>query len=233
MIDSAVSSAVTPPRSSPIGAAMRARSASATPEREQPLAPLRLRAARAHGADVAGVGAPSASASAASSSLGSWVTTAIAVARSIPPSRANASSGHAATTSSASGKRSAWAKRARGSTTNGRQPATRAIRHSAAAKSTAPKITSRGGGKVTSTNRSTSPTAWRRGALRPHRPPRRARRRRRPAPRSRAMPSVAPSAPTSSLAPGAGPRSDRDERAAAARRAASRAKRALRRAHGS
>ena len=55
--------------------------------------------------------------SAASSSLGSWVSTAIDVARSIPPMRSKASSGHAATTSSASGKRSGRAKKPRGSTT--------------------------------------------------------------------------------------------------------------------
>ena len=44
-------------------------------------------------------GERSAISSAASSSLGSWVSTAIEVAGSIPPSRANASSGHAAITS--------------------------------------------------------------------------------------------------------------------------------------
>src|SRR5919201_1480663 len=65
--------------------------------------------------------------SAASSSFGSCVRTAIAVARSMPPSRWNASSGHAATTSSASGKRAGWAKRARGSTTNARQPVAAAL----------------------------------------------------------------------------------------------------------
>ena len=80
--------------------------------------------------------------------MGSWVSTAIAVARSIPPSSAKAASGHAATTRSASGKRAGWAKRARGSTTNGRQPTARAILHSWAAKSTAPKTNSRGGGNV-------------------------------------------------------------------------------------
>ena len=55
-------------------------------------------------------------------------------------------------TSSASGKRSRVANRPRGSTTNGRQPAARAMRQSAAAKSTAPKTISRGGGATTSTN---------------------------------------------------------------------------------
>ena len=45
------------------------------------------------------------------------ISTTIEVAGSIPPSRAMASSGHAATTSSASGKRSGVAKRARGSIT--------------------------------------------------------------------------------------------------------------------
>ena len=51
----------------------------------------------------------------------------------MPPSRANASSGQAAMTSSASGKRSGVANCERGSHTNGRQPAARASRHSAAA----------------------------------------------------------------------------------------------------
>ena len=71
--------------------------------------------------------------SAASSSFGSWVSTTIEVAGSIPPSGANASSGQAANTSSASGNRSWVANRARGSTTNGRQPAARASVHSEAA----------------------------------------------------------------------------------------------------
>src|SRR5215204_4265070 len=67
----------------------------------------------------------SASARAASSSLGSCVSTATNVARSMPPTRPNASSGHAAITSSASGKRSRVANCERGSQTNGRQPAER------------------------------------------------------------------------------------------------------------
>src|SRR3954452_9500904 len=72
----------------------------------------------------------------------------------MPPSWANAFSGHATTTSSASGQGSRVAKRPRGSTTNGRQPAAEAMLHSAAAKSTAPNTISRGGGATTSTNRS-------------------------------------------------------------------------------
>ena len=62
-------------------------------------------------------GERSAMTSAASSSFGSWVSTAIEVAGSIPPSCANASSGHDAITCSASGKRSGVANRWRGSTT--------------------------------------------------------------------------------------------------------------------
>ena len=149
--------------SSPIGAAMRSSAASSTPSASsrsrrlawalrEPMAPMYPAFDR------------SASTSAASSSFGSCVSTAIAVAGSAPPSRSNASSGHAATTSSASGNRSAYAKRARGSTTNGRQPLTRATRHSAAAMSTAPNAISRGGGKTTSKNRSATPL----GPLRPH-----------------------------------------------------------------
>ena len=96
--------------------------------------------------------------SAASSSLGSWVSTAIAVAGSIGASLAKATSGQATITSSAAGKRSAVAKRARGSTTNGRHPASLATSASCAAKSMAPTIISRGGGATTSTN-SVAPVA--------------------------------------------------------------------------
>ena len=72
----------------------------------------------------------SAAVSAASSSLGSCVSTAIAVAASIGDSRANASPGQATITCSAAGNRSDVAKRARGSTTNGVQSATLAASHS-------------------------------------------------------------------------------------------------------
>ena len=72
-----------------------------------------------------------------------------------------ASSGHAAITSSASGKRSHVAKRLRGSITNGRQPLRRASAASWVAKSTAPKISSRGGGATTSTNSATPSCRWR------------------------------------------------------------------------
>ena len=50
----------------------------------------------------------------------------------MPPTASKASSGHAATTCSASGKRSWVANCERGSHTNGRQPAARASRHRAA-----------------------------------------------------------------------------------------------------
>ena len=155
--------------------------------------------------------------SAASSSFGSWVRTAIAVARSMPPSCANASSGHAATTSSASGKRAGCAKRARGSTTNGRQPAARASRHSAAAKSTAPKAISRGGGNVDVDEQDVRRP--RRGArsARATSARRRAGRRRRPAPGRRASPCRSPSARDEHLrARRRRPTSTRDERAAPA-----------------
>ena len=55
MIDSAVSSAVSEPRSRPIGAADALELGLLDALGEQPLAALGLRAARAHGADVAGV----------------------------------------------------------------------------------------------------------------------------------------------------------------------------------
>ena len=57
MIDSAVSSGVSAPRSRPIGALRRASSSSVMPRASEPLAALLLGAARAHRAHVRGVGA--------------------------------------------------------------------------------------------------------------------------------------------------------------------------------
>ncbi len=88
----------------------------------------------------------SAAISAASSSLGSWVRTQIAVARSIASSCANALSGHAVMTRSAAGNRSTVAKRERGSMTKLRHSITVATAVSCAAKSTAPTMIRRGGG---------------------------------------------------------------------------------------
>ncbi len=89
MIESAVSSAVSAPRSRPSGALIRARSASPTPAASnrsrrsawaccEPIAPM-----------YAG-SAPSASRSTASSIFGSFDSTATYVARSMPPSRSTA-----------------------------------------------------------------------------------------------------------------------------------------------
>ena len=104
-IDSAVSSLPIAPRSRPTGADSRSSSSSSSPAassrsrraacaRREPIAPTNR------------AGERSATVSAASSSLGSWVSTTIDVAGSIPPSRSNASSGHATMTSTASGNRS-------------------------------------------------------------------------------------------------------------------------------
>ena len=69
-------------------------------------------------------------------------------ARVDPPACAKPSPGQATITASAPGKRSGVAKRGRGSITNGRQPAARASRVSAAASGTAPIAISRGAGSA-------------------------------------------------------------------------------------
>ena len=112
-----------------------------------------------------------------------------------------ASAGHSAITSSASGKRSGVAKRERGSTTNGRQPAARATRQSAAAKSTAPKTTSRGGGRDHVDEQRRAFVLAQLGALAPDQLLGGGARRPASSASSPRLPEVAPSASTSSLSP--------------------------------
>ena len=152
MIDSAVSSAVSAPRSSPIGArdALEIRLLDALGQ--QPLAPLGLRAARAHRADVAGVRAQreherrvvELRVVGEDRDRGRAVDAAELLERLLRPRRDDLLGVREARAAG----RTARAGRPR--TAASRSP--RAIWHSAAAKSTAPNTISRGGGNVTSTN---------------------------------------------------------------------------------
>jgi hypothetical protein len=144
MIDSAVSSYSTAPRSSPTGAEIRSRSAATNPTwsspsrraacvRREPIAPTNR------------AGERSASASAGTSTARSWLTTTIDVAESTPPRRATASSSPAVITPSSPGA-------ATGSITDTLQPMAWPIWRRQPAIRPAPNTQSCGGGTSTSRN---------------------------------------------------------------------------------
>ena len=136
-------------------------------ELEQAVAALGLRPARAHGADVGRLGARARSAAPRRRAWGRGSAPRSPSRGRSRPARRRPPPATPPRPARRRGSAAGWAKRARGSTTNGRQPTARAILHSWAAKSTAPKTNSRGGGNVLSTN-SVAPSASRRSERSAH-----------------------------------------------------------------